>query len=65
MEPLKALTNSIYTSMELSKCRKCGCMKESLDTMKRELTKAGKQEFPELSDALEHALITMEASEYS
>lgn len=62
---IKNLRDSIQTARELSKCRKCGCMKESLKTMKNELLKTGKDEFLELLSELEISIKKMETIEYT
>lgn len=62
---IKNLRDSIQTARELSKWRKCGCMKESLKTMKNELLKTRKDEFLELLSELETSIKKMETIEYT
>lgn len=59
------LQEDIQKAMELSKCRKCECMKESLETIKNELLKTKNNEFSELLLKLEISLEKVEPSEYT
>lgn len=51
--------------MELPKCRKCGCMKESLEAMKNELLKDNNNDFSGLLNEVESSIEKMEPIKYT
>lgn len=62
---IKNIKKSIQASMELPKCRKCGCMKESLETMKSELLNTKNDDFWELLSEIENSIGKMETIKYT
>jgi hypothetical protein len=60
----KELIEAIQKSMELLKCRKCGCMKKSLESMMGALD-AGSTEHSILLHEIQNALELTEPSEYT
>lgn len=62
---IKNVKEKIEAAMELSKCRKCGCMKESLVTIKSELLKDENNHICELLSLLENSLEKMESTKYT
>jgi hypothetical protein len=55
---------TIQKSMELSKCRKCRCMKKSLESMMGAID-AGSTEYSILLHEIQNALDLTEPSEYT
>ena len=55
----------IETSMELQKCRKCGCMGETLKTVKDQLSKNESDETRELLIPIQNFIEKMKSIEYS
>lgn len=62
---IKSIKESIQEAMELPKCRKCGCMKESLETIKNELLKAKDNDISELLNEVERSIERMEPAKYT
>ncbi|MCR6545767.1 hypothetical protein NVS47_09635 [Dehalobacterium formicoaceticum] len=71
---IKELREQLQRAMSLSKCRKCGCMAETLKTFWTELSKSKKDQdnFPDLFEPLsallnevENALNKMDPIEYT
>lgn len=62
---IKGIKESIQEAMELPKCRKCGCMKESLETMKNELLKAKNNDISELLNEVERSIERMDPTKYT
>jgi hypothetical protein len=58
------IIETIQKSMELLKCRKCGCMKKSLESMMGALD-AESTEYSILSHEIQNALDLTEPSEYT
>ncbi len=56
---------AIQKSMELMKCRKCGCMKKSFESMKSALSDASNNDYTVLIDEIQNALDLTEPSEYT
>ncbi|WP_248484445.1 hypothetical protein [Tepidibacter aestuarii] len=63
--PIKSIKENIQMAMELLKCRKCGCMKETLKTMKNEILKIKNNNFLEFLNELENSIQKMESIEYT
>lgn len=55
----------ILTSMELQKCRKCGCMGKTLETVKNELLKIDNDDIKDLLSHVQRFIDKMEQIEYS
>ena len=62
---IKNVKESIQVAMQLPKCRKCGCMKESIETMKDELLGAKNVTFAELLNEVENSIEKMEPLKYT
>ncbi len=62
---IKNIKENIQRAMELPKCRKCGCMKESLETMKNELLKTKNNDISELLKEVENSIEKMEPTKYT
>lgn len=61
------LITTIETAMQKKKCRKCGCMKGSLEEIEKELakTQGNQAELLRLRGAVKQGLSLLEATEYS
>lgn len=59
------ISEIIQKSMELSKCRKCGCMKDTLETMMNELLKTKNDDFSEILNEVENSIKKMETIKYN
>ncbi len=59
------LKETIQTASQLLKCRKCACMKESLETIKNQLSKNGSNDFFDLQNLVKESIRLMEPSEYT
>lgn len=55
----------ILTSMELQKCRKCGCMGKTLETVKTQLLKIDSDYIKDLLSHIQRFIDKMEQIEYS
>jgi len=64
-ESLKNVKKIIKKSMELSKCRKCECMKESLESIKNALSNNKENDTLELLKEVEKSLDKLENTEYA
>lgn len=62
---IKNVKETIQTAMQLSKCRKCGCMKESLEIIKDQLLKDEDNGLLELLSIVEDSIENMEQIEYT
>lgn len=62
---IKGIQEKLQTAMVLPKCRKCGCMEETLKTMKTELTKTKDDDLSELLSEVENSQGKMEPTEYT
>lgn len=62
---IEMFKETIQTAIQLSKCRKCGCMKESLETIKDQLSKDENNDFLELLSLVKKSIDNMEESEYT
>ena len=62
---VKGLIEGLHTAIELPKCRVCGCMKESLVTMRQELLKSRDWESSELLPEVESALAKTQMQKYT
>jgi len=62
---IKRIKEVIQAAMALPKCRVCGCMKKSLETVKSELSKIKGLEVVELLTNLESAIEKMEPIQYT
>lgn len=62
---IRNVVASIQSAMELPKCRKCGCMKESLETMKSKLLKSKNNNLSELLNQVEISIEKMESIKYT
>lgn len=56
---------AIQNSMKLLKCRKCGCMKKSLESMMRALSDNDNKDYIILIEEIKNALNLTEPSEYT
>lgn len=68
MEKGNALTSIkeiIQKSVALLKCKKCGCLRESLDGAKAALLASYRDDFSELLTEVEAAINKIEPSEYT
>lgn len=59
------IIETIQKSMELLKCRKCGCMKKSLESMEHALSDTENKDYSVLINAIQNALDLTEPSEYT
>lgn len=62
---IKSINDSIQAAMELPKCRKCGCMKESLKTIKNELLKVESNDASKLLNQVKSSIEKMEPIKYT
>ena len=62
---IKSNIENIEMAMKFSKCRKCGCMKESLETMKNKLLETKNNDFSELLNEVENSIGEMESIKYT
>ena len=62
---IQQLINSICTSIELSKCRHCGCMRESLEGIRDRLEDSNDPQFYPLFCEAKAAAERLEAVEYT
>lgn len=60
-----SIVQSIQTSIELSKCRRCGCMRESLEEIRERLEGSDDPQFYPLFCAAGEAWQKLEKVEYS
>nr|WP_300095311.1 hypothetical protein [Sedimentibacter sp.] len=59
------IIKAVQNSMELLKCRKCGCMKKSLESMRSALSATENIDFSVLMTEIQTALDKTEPSEYT
>jgi len=65
-EPTTKIKTQIENGIRLAKCRKCGCMKEALESMKHALLTSDKTKtYPDLLENTDQWLKQMEAIKYS
>lgn len=64
-ESLENVKKIIKKSMGFSKCRKCECMKESLESIKNALLKNKENNILELLKEVEKSLDKLENTEYA
>lgn len=62
---IASLINSVLTAGDLPKCRKCGCMKETLETINKELLNRKDSGSAELAKAVKSALGKSEPIRYT
>ena len=62
---IQKLIQSIQTSIELSKCRHCGCMRESLEGIRDRLEGSNDPQFYPLFCEAKAAAERLEAVEYT
>ena len=62
---IQKLIQSIQTSIELSKCRHCGCMRESLEGIRDRLENSNDPRFYPLFCETKAAAERLEAVEYT
>ncbi len=62
---VESIVQNIQTSIELSKCRHCGCMRESLEEIRDRLEGSEDPQFYPLFCAAGEAFARLEAVEYS
>lgn len=62
---IKGIEETLQKAMGLPKCRKCGCMEETLKTMKAQLSKTMDGDFSELLNEVENSIRKMEPTEYT
>ncbi|MFL0266793.1 hypothetical protein [Candidatus Clostridium radicumherbarum] len=62
---IKNIIKNLQMAIELPKCRKCGCMKESLEAMKKELLKINNRDFLELLNEVYASIDKMEPVKYT
>ena len=55
----------IQKSISLSKCRKCGCMKKSLESMENALSGTDNDDYSVLLNEIQGALSKTEQTEYT
>lgn len=64
-ETLRKIQNELKSGMSLDKCRRCGCMKDALESCRRALPLLGAGERPKWRRAVKTWLSQMKAVEYS
>lgn len=62
---IEGIKESLQKAMELPKCRKCGCMEETLKTMKTELLKTHNDDISELLNEVKNSIDKLEPVQYS
>jgi len=62
---IKGIKESLQKAMELPKCKKCGCMKETLETMKTGLSKTKNDDISDLLNEVENSIDKMESLKYT
>ncbi len=62
---IKGIEEKLQTAMGLPKCRKCGCMEETLKTIKAQLSKTMDGDFSELLSEVENSIRKMEPTAYT
>ena len=62
--PAKNIQNSIQQALQLPKCRKCGCLQDTLDGIIDALSK-NKNKFSDLWNEVESSTRKMEPIEYT
>lgn len=63
--PMDKIQSEFQEGMELSKCRKCGCMKESLESLQTSLSSLQVEASSDLLTKIEHWLEQMEPIKYA
>lgn len=61
----KSIIKNLQKAIELPKCKKCGCMKETLETMKSELSNNKSNATSELLNEVENSIEKMESVNYT
>lgn len=64
-DSVDSLKEIIFKSMELQKCRKCGCMAKTLETVQNELLKIESESAKELLFLIEKFINNMNPVEYT
>ncbi len=64
-EPIPKIQEELQEGMRLSKCRKCGCMKETLQNLQASLTSTSTENPQVLLEAIEHWLKQMQTIQYA
>lgn len=62
---ISSITASLRKCEEFSKCKKCGCLQETLDGIKKSLLQGGKNTSSGLLSEVEVFLSKMESIEYT
>lgn len=62
---INSIKENLQMAIRLPKCRKCGCMKESLEAMKKELLKINNSDISELLNEVEAVIDKMEPVKYT
>lgn len=65
IDSIKGIKESLQNAVELPKCKKCGCMKGTLETMKQGLSKNKKDDILELLNEVEKSIDKMEPIKYT
>lgn len=63
--PIDKIHSELRQGMELPKCRKCGCMKESLESLQTSLSSLQLEASSDLLANIEHWLEQMEPIRYA
>lgn len=64
-QPIDAIQNDLQEGMKLAKCQKCGCMQETLQTLRRSLSSLQTEGPSDLHNRIEHWLEQMEPITYA
>ena len=64
-DAIKGIKESLQKAIELPKCRKCGCMEETLKTMKTELSRANNDDYSELLYEVKNSIEKIEPTQYT